>query len=237
MRAIWKRELQSYFHTPLGYLYVGIFLLTGSFVFYTGNLYPRSSDMSGFFAMMSYVWMLLSPILVMRQIAGERRQMTDQLLMTSPVSIPRIVLGKFSAAVSVLMISALLSLPLAAITAIWGRLFPAEFITMFLGFVLQGIALTALDFFVTSLLKNAATAFLAAFAVNLFTWLADLVMRAAQNPLLAAIARFFSLYDRFVPFLSGQLSFANIAFYVLFSALMVFLTIRALDARRWSELS
>ena len=87
MKAIYQKELKSYFYTPTGWLFIAVFLAIASLVFYLNNLLPRGSDLMQFLSMMSYVWMLLSPILVMRLLAGERRQATDNLLMSAPLRV------------------------------------------------------------------------------------------------------------------------------------------------------
>ena len=79
MRAIWKRELQAYFYTPVGYVFMGVFLLLSSAMFYATIMQKRSCDLPTFIGMMSYLWMLLCPVLTMRLLAEERQKRTDQL--------------------------------------------------------------------------------------------------------------------------------------------------------------
>ena len=74
MRAIWKRELQAYFLTPTGYVFMGVFLLLSSVMFYLQIMQARSSDLPTFVGQMSYLWMLLSPVLTMRLLAEERQR-------------------------------------------------------------------------------------------------------------------------------------------------------------------
>ena len=103
MLAIWKRELQSYFYTPVGYVFMGVFLALSGTFFYMLILGSRSSDVLTFLGQLSYLWMLLSPVLTMRLLAEEKQKRTDQLLLTSPVSLPGIVLGKYLAAFTVMI--------------------------------------------------------------------------------------------------------------------------------------
>ena len=92
MRAIFRREMQSYFYTPAAYVFMGVFLALTSVFFGVNNLAGRSSNLMTLIAAMSYLWMLLSPVLTMRLIAGERRQRTDQLLFSSVT--PRSIAGR-----------------------------------------------------------------------------------------------------------------------------------------------
>ncbi len=236
MKAIYKREVLSYFMTPVGYVYVSIFLALGSLIFGLSNLSAQSGDLSDFFSMMSYIWMLLTPVLVMRLIAGERKNMTDQLLITAPVRAVEIILGKYLAACTVLLISVVLSFLYPLLIALQGKVYLPELMTFYIGFVLQGCSFVALDLMLSSFSKNPVTAAAAAFGANLFLWLATLASTFSFSSV-SRLSVFFNLYDRLSPFLLGQLSFANIFFYLIFSALCLFLSAQILSARRWVESS
>lgn len=235
MKAVYRREVFSYFMTPVGYIYISIFLALGSLIFGLGNLSGLSSDMSGFFSMMSYVWMLLTPVLVMKLVAGERKNLTDQLLMTAPVRAGDIILGKYFAACTVLMISIGLSLLYPFLIALQSKVYPLELMTLYIGFTLQGCAFIAFDLLLSSFSKNPVTAAMAAFGANLFLWLVTLAT-ASSSAFFSRIINFFNLYDRFSPFLSGQLSLANVMFYIIFTAMCLFASVQILLARRWAEI-
>ena len=222
MRAIYSKELKSYFYTPTGWLFVAVFLSIAGLIFYLNNILPRSSDFTPFLSMMSYVWMLLTPILVMRLMAGERRMMTDSLLKSAPLGVHSIVLGKYLAACTVLLIAVISSFVFPILIAVYARLYPSEVLTGYLGFFLQGCAFIALDLMVTSTVRNTVSAAALSFGVNLFVWLVSLLAASAAIPrALAVPIAFLSLYGRFVPFLSAQLSPANTLFYVLFIVCML----------------
>ena len=154
MRAIYKREVFSYFVTPIGYIYIGIFLALGSLIFGLSNLSGLSSDMSDFFSMMSYVWMLLTPVLVMRLIAGERKNLTDQLLMTAPVRAGDIVMGKYLALVTIyaIPIAVLATYPL--IMSKFGTVAFGSAYTALLGFFLLGSANIAIGVFFSAITES-----------------------------------------------------------------------------------
>lgn len=235
MRAIFVRELRSYLLTPLGYIFLGVFTVIAGLIFHVGNVSALSSDLSGFFSMMSYVWMLLCPVLVMRLIAGERRQQTDLLLLTAPVRSLDIVLGKFLAACAMLLISVLLSLLYPLLVALHGRVYPMELLTAYLGFTLQGFAFIAFDLTLSALTSSPISAGLLCFGGNLLLWLGSLLSASSLTGPLRAVMRFFSLYERFTPFLYGQLSFANLVFFLGFSGICLIVCVQLLEARRWSE--
>ena len=232
MKAIWKREMRGYFCTPVGYVFLGVFLTVSSVLFYLSILEPRSGDLPSLIASISYLWMLLSPILTMRLLAEERQKKTDQLLLTSPVSLPGIVIGKYLAAVTVLLIASVLTMLYAGIVALYGTVFPAELAVNYLGFFLLGCAFAAMDLFMSSCASNPVTAAVAAFGANLLLWILDLLELAVQAEWIGDILEFLSLYHRNESFLMGQLSFANMFFDLAFIAVFLALTVYRMDRRR-----
>ena len=233
MLTIWKRELQSYFYTPVGYVFMGVFLTLSSVMFFLSILRERSSDLLTFLGQLGYLWMLLTPVLTMRLLAEERQKRTDQLLLTSPVSLPGIVLGKYLAAVTVMLLTVALTGLFALIVAIYGQVYPGELFVGYLGFILQGCAFIAVDLFLSGCAANQVTAAVLAFGVNFALWMLDMLESAVTVDALADILGFFSLYKRQEPFLMGQLSFASVGFALSMAAAFLLLTIHALDSRRY----
>ena len=235
MGAIYRREMQSYFYTPAAYVFVGVFLALSSIFFGVTNLASRSGNLLELMAQMSYLWMLLSPILTMRLIAGERRQHTDQMLFASPCSLSGLVLGKFFAACTVLLIAVGATVMYALIVAVYGKLYVGETAAGYLGLILQGCAFIALDLFVSCFAKSQMTAVVAGIGANLLVWLSDVLASAVTVKWISDFLNFISLYQRFAPFVRGQLSLSNTLYNLLFMGIMLFLSVRVLDARRWSE--
>ena len=234
MKAIYRKELQGYFLTSIGYVFMGVFLFLSSLFFTVGNLTERSSNILFLLRNMSYLWMLLCPILTMRLIAGERQQKTEPLLRSSPCSLTAIVVGKYLAACTLLLMTVVLSFIYPLIVALAGRLYLAETLVGYLGFVMMGFCFIALDMLVSSFSKSQAAAAVACLGVNLTVWLFDVISLALNGPA-SKVFTFFSLYQRFTPFTLGQLSFANILFGIVFIVICLFLCVKHLDARRWSE--
>lgn len=235
MLSIWKRELQSYFYTPVGYVFMGVFLTLSGIMFYMQNLSPRSSDVLVFLGQLGYQWMLLSPVLTMRLLAEERRQKTDQLLLTSPVSLKAIVAGKYLAAVTVLVATVACTLVYVLVIALYGKVYPGELAVGYLGFILKGCAFLALDLYISGCAQNQVTSALCAFGVNLLFWVVDMLAGAVPYAWAADALSFISLYRRSEPFAMGQLSYASVAFYLLFILFFLAAAVHRLDARRWKE--
>ncbi|MBQ3156643.1 MAG: ABC-2 transporter permease [Clostridia bacterium] len=233
MFSIWKRELQGYFYTPVGYVFMGVFLLLSSVIFFLTIMQTRSSDLLAFIGTMSYLWMLLCPVLTMRLLAEERQKRTDQLLLTSPVSLPGVVLGKYLAAVTVMAVTVLATGLFVLIVALYGQVYPGELLVGYLGFMLQGCAFIAMDLFISGCCTNQVTAVVAAFGANFVLWMLDLLQSAISVSWVNALLSFFSLYERSEPFLMGQFSFASVGYDLSFAAAFIVLAIHHLDARRY----
>ena len=231
MTAIWRREVQSYFTTATGYVYIGIFLLISSILFQLQILQTRSSDLLTFLGQMSYLWMLLSPVLTMRLMAEEKQKQTDRLLLSSPVSLTGIVVGKYLAALTVMLLTVNLTFVYVGIVGAYGAVYPGEILTGYLGFMLQGMAFAAIDLLMSSLASGQVTAVLYAFGANFILWMLDMLSLSVT----AAVGRvldFISLYSRNEPFLMGQLSFASIIFDLAVTVLALALTVYGLDRAR-----
>ena len=235
MLAIYRREIQSYFYTSAAYVFLGVFLTLGSIFFGVSNLAARSGNLLALLSELSYLWMLLSPILTMRLIAGERKRSTDQMLLASPCPLSGIVLGKYLAACTVLVMAVICSGMYACVIAVYGRMYVGEAAVGYLGLVLQGCAFIALDLFVSCFAKSQMTAVVLGIGVNLLVWMADVLASAVTIEWISRALNFVSLYQRFAPFVRGQLSLSNVMYYLFFIAVMMFMSVRALDARRWSE--
>lgn len=232
MIAIYRRELQAYFHTPAAYVFMGVFLLLASVMYYLQILIPRSGDLLTFMGQCSYLWMLLCPVLTMRLFAEERQKKTDQLLFTSPVSLSGIILGKYLAAITVMALTVLLTLVYVLVVAIFGQVFVGEMLVGYFGFLLQGAAFIALDLLATCLCASQMAAAVLAFGLNLLFWMMDLLVASVPDGVGKALS-FLSLYTRHEPFLMGQLSFAAIIYDLSFAAVCLLLCAYVTDMRKY----
>ena len=235
MLVVFRREFAAYFRTPVGYVFLGVFTALSGVIFYLGNIASLSGELLLFLSQLTMLSMLLMPVLTMRLLCEERQRRTDQLLLTSPVSLTRIVLGKYFAAAAVLGIGVLLSNVCTLVIALYGTVYAGEWFVGYLGFLLQGLSFLALDMLATCFTKNQVSAAIVAFAANFMVWMLDLLAGQAGSTLVSQVLSFLSLYDRYEPFILGQLSFASITYYVTFIGLCLTATVRVMDARRFAQ--
>jgi len=159
--AIYKREMRSYFSTPLAYVFIVIFLmLTGIFTFYLGDFFARAqADLEPFFTWHPWLYLFLAPALGMRLWAEERKTGTFELLMTLPVSMGDAVLGKFLAAWSMMAISLALTFPIWITVNVLGNPDNGVIVAGYLGSLLMSGAYLAVSACVSSTTRNQVIAF------------------------------------------------------------------------------
>lgn len=235
MRTIFKRDFLAYFRTPVGYVFMGVFLALSGLIFYLYNLQNLSGDLLTFLSQMTLLTMLLCPLLTMRLICEDRQKRADQLTFTSPVSLGRMVLGKYLAAACVMLITILLTNVYTLIIAMYGAVYPGEWFVGYLGFMLQSLCFLALDLFVSCFAKNQITGAVAAFGANFALWMADLLANSVSIGWIGDALTFISLYDRYEPFILGQLSYASLLFFLTFIVACLTAATHVLDARRFSQ--
>jgi ABC-2 type transport system permease protein len=235
MWAVYKREVKSYFLSPLGYVVMGFFLLVSGFFFTANNIFPMSSDFNAVLGNTSFIFMMLVPILTMRLLSEEKKTKTDQMLITSPLSLTAIVVGKYLAAVSVFLITLVVSFVYPIILLAFGQPSVGEMVSGYIGFFLMGCTFIAVGLFISALTENQITAATSTFGILLLLWVIDWVTPNINSPVVVSIVEWISVLKRFSNFMMGVLSPSPIIYYLSFTALFVFLTIRVIEKRRWSE--
>ena len=235
MLTVFKREFLAYFRTPVGYVFIGVFSALSGVIFYLNNLQPLSGELLVFVSSLTLLVMLLTPLLTMRLLCEERQRRTDQLLLCSPVSLWRIVLGKYLAAAAVMLITITLTNVCTLVIGVYGTVYPGEWFAGYLGFTLQSLSFLALDMLATCFARNQVSAAVAAFAANFLLWMIDLLADSIPVNFVANSLKFLSLYDRYEPFIIGQLSWASVLYFLTFIAVCIVATVRVLDARRFSQ--
>ena len=155
MWSVFKKELKSYFLSPIGYVAIGLFLLVFSLFFYLTTISIRAVDLGNlYFNTARYGLLVIVPIITMRMFAEERKTGTEQLLLTSPKSITGIVFGKFFAAVALIAITLVISLIYYVILCFFQAPNIVPTVVMILGFLLLSMAAISLGMFASSITEN-----------------------------------------------------------------------------------
>lgn len=248
MFAIYKKEMLSYFINPVGYVFAGIFLLFSAIFFGYTTYLSQSYDTSTYFTIMIFAFIVLIPLLTMRLFAEERKMRTEQLLLTSPVTITGMVLGKFFAALtmflSCLALSCLNFIPLYAVanaergfqTYNTVQIGPStsQIVGSLIGIALIGAAFIAIGTFISSLTENQLAAAVITISVILGLVLIGVIASLINVLWIRNTLNWISILGRFGNFSAGIFDWAALLYYSSIAFVFVFLTIRIYEKRRWS---
>lgn len=224
MIAIIKKELKSYLLSPLGYVFIGLFLLVFSIFFISTVFYYQSINFEYLFYNGATILTFVTPILTMRMFAEERKTGTEQLILTSPRSIWSVVLGKFLAAVIIMLITSLCTFMYFGILSYFGQPSLVVALTTIFGFMLLAMAYISFGMFASSVTENQIIAAVITIVVFLAMWFLPSVFSGFK---------LFSLIDKFDNFPSGLISVSEIITFVSFTALFVCLTVIVLKRRKY----
>ncbi len=249
--AVFKKEIRLYFGSPIAYVVFAIFALVAGwffynvFAFYTllslqAAMNPMAArDLSvgegvlrPLFQNISVIMLLMMPILTMRLFAEEKKSGTLELLLTYPVRDGEVLAGKYGAALAIFLGMLSLTLVYPALTAWTVRLEWGPLVTGYLGLVLQGAAFIAAGILISSLTENQIVAAVATFGTLLFFWVVGWAADSAGATVGRVLAHL-SLTEHFDSFAKGVIDTRDVIYYLNFTLLSLFLTLRSLESKRW----
>lgn len=220
MLAVYKKELKSYFLSPIGYIAIGTFLVVFSLIFYLTTISIRSYDMGNlYFNTARYGLLIIIPLISMRMFAEERKTGTEQLLLTSPRSITGIVLGKFFAAVTLIVIILAISLVYFAILCFFKAPNLVPTLIAMLGFLLVAMAAISAGMFVSSITENQIVA-------------AVLTIVLIFLPELTGMFPIINLMDSYQKFPAGLISATEVVSLLAYMIMFILFTIIVMQRRK-----
>ena len=234
MTAILRREFMAYFYSPIGYIYLTVYFFFAGLYFATLTIMPQKADITPVFSSMFAIVLFLIPILTMRLLSEDKKNRTDQALLTAPIPLISLVLGKFFAAVTVytlgLSVTILYGLIVQWFTPlnwaiVWGNL---------IAMLLLGMSLISIGMLISALTENQVIAATGGFAVALLLLLVDMLQSFTDNTVIKRILFELSFSRHFNSFPNGIFSITSVFFFFSITAIFVFLTVRILEKRRWS---
>ncbi len=234
MKAIFSREVSSYFNSLIGYIFLTAFFAASGVLFSITSLAYGSTDMTQMYSMLFVVLLVLIPILTMRTLAEDKRQKTDQCLLTAPISLTALVLGKFFAAFLIYAIGVCMTLVYAIIISFFGVVAWLEVLGTVFGLLLVGAAFIAIGILVSSLTENQVIAAVGGFACMLACFLISQIASIIPVEWIANIFTKLSFSGRYYDFTYGVFDLSNVLFFISATVIFIFLTIRVLERRRWS---
>lgn len=234
MRAVYKRELKSYFISPIGYLFVGLFMYFCATNFIDGPILNQRVDPFYTFRAANMLFVLLVPILTMRTFSEERSKKTDQLLICSPVSLTKVVLGKFFGALSVFGIALVLSVVFPITLSVFGSVSFSEVLSSYIGIILLWSTAIAIGIFISSITENQIIALIISMGLFFIIYLIDaLAASFINNAFILKFVEWVSILSRYDEMQTGILDMGSVLYYLSLTFTFLFLTVRVIDHRRY----
>lgn len=254
MKNIWsicKKEIKTYFTSPIAYVAITVFLVLMGFFFYSLIWWFNSQSLqmarnpyyyqqlninqmvySPLFHNISIILLLMIPLLTMRLFSEEKKLQTDELLYTSPLSINQIILGKYFASLLVLLVMLSLSGILSIFTFALGNPEIAPILSGYLGLFLMGAAFMAVGIFFSSLTENQVVSAILTFGALLLFWILNWASYSAGG-IWRDVLNYLSFFQHFDDLTRGILDTTHIVYYLSFSFFGLFLTHSVIQSRRW----
>ncbi len=229
--AIYRKELRSYFSSPIAYIVIAMFLFLAGFFFYTAVVGYRQASLDAPFSNVVIVLIFLMPLLSMRLISEEKKSGTLELLLTRPIREMDIVLGKYFAAATVFLVMLLPTVVYGIILSRLGKPDLYPMITQYAAVYLVGLAFIALGLFASSLSENQIVSAVIAFSFILILWLLNWITSSLGPD---NIISYFAVSSHFNDLITGVIDARDVVFYVSFILFWLFVTARIIDSKRWA---
>ena len=234
--AILRKELRSYFVSPVAYVVVAAFLLLAGVFFsilITAQPGTAEASMAIVFGNVTVVLLLVAPALTMRLLAEEQKSGTIEVLLTSPVRDWEVVIGKYLASLVLFVIGVTLTLIFPLLLKRYGNPDMGPIVGGYVGLLLFGAAFLAVGVMASSLAQNQVVAALIAVAILLGLWLVGAFANTARPPISDALL-YLSVITHYSDFQTGVIDTKDIVYYLSVIAIALFLAVRSLESRRWA---
>ncbi len=234
--SVVRKELKSYFNSPVAYIVVVAFLVfTSVWLFYMQTFFLRGvASLRPYFVVIPMVFVFLLPALTMRSWAEERKLGTLEVLLTLPFREGELVLGKFLAGMALLLITLALTLPLPLMLGQFGRFDAGEIVGQYLGVILIGATGLSLGLLISAFTTNQLSAFIIGVLALLALTLVGQINYLANLPLWAAgVVSWFSLESHFESFAKGLIDTRDLFFFLIFTSFFLYLNAKSLIFKKW----
>ncbi|HEY1685002.1 MAG TPA: ABC transporter permease [Tepidisphaeraceae bacterium] len=232
--VIAKRELSSFFYSPIAYVAITLFLLICGFLFRNDFVPGQPVSMRTLFEWMVWLLVFIVPILSMGLLAQEWASGTIETMMTAPVNETAVVLGKFFGALGFLVVLLAPTLVYLGMLAIYGRPDYATIFSGYLGVLLVAGLFMAVGIFCSSLTRSQVVSAVAAatilFVITILPWWigsSTAIVGFWRNVIEQGV------FNRYVDFSKGVIDTGNLIFFLVATAVFLFLTVKVLESRRW----
>ena len=234
MGAILKRELGAYFSSATAYVVMAVYFFFSGLFFNVYCISANSSSLSYVYGNMFYIILFLIPIITMKTFAEEKKQKSDQALLTAPTSLTEIVLGKFLGAFCLYAICCCIFLVYAVVISFFASPEWSVILCTFIGILLLGGSLIAINVFISVMTESMVVAAVIGMGVGLVISMTNYLISLIQVDWIKSILNKINFLSYYENFTYGILSIVDVVFFLSVTALFLFFTVRVLEKRRWS---
>ncbi len=234
MSAILKRELSAYFNSAIAYVVMAIFFGFAGFFFYFYCFGYNTTSLAAVYGQM-FTWIIfIIPLITMKSFSEEKKQKTDQALLTAPVNLSGIVMGKFLAATILYAICCCIFLVFGIVISFFAAPDWPVVLCTFLGIMLMGMAMIAINVFISVLTESMIISAVVGMAVGLLITLMSSIVNMVPIAWIASALGAIDFATYYKNFTYGIFSISDVVFYLSVVGLFLFFTTRVLEKRRWS---
>ncbi len=231
--AIMKKELQSYFYSPVAYIVFAAFLLIVGYLFWVILVSSKVATLGPMLYNAAFVLLIASPVLTMRLISEEKKNKTIELLLTSPISPTEIILGKYLASLILYIILFALTFLYPVIISHYSPEFDWGPVgSGYLGILFLGSAFISVGLFASTVSENQIVSAMLSIGILILFWMFGFAKSVLENSF-GEILGNLSIFERYADFLQGIIDSGNIVFFVIFTIVWLFLATRVLESDRW----
>ena len=234
MGAILKRELGAYFSSATAYVVMAVYFFFSGLFFNFYCISANSSSLSYVYGNMFYIILFLIPIITMKTFAEEKKQKSDQALLTAPTSLTEIVLGKFLGAFCLYAICCCIFLVYAVVISFFASPEWSVILCTFIGILLLGGSLIAINVFISVMTESMVVAAVIGMGVGLVISMTNYLISLIQVDWIKNILNKINFLSYYENFTYGILSIVDVVFFLSVTALFLFFTVREIEKRRWS---
>ena len=233
MGAIYRREMGAFFTSGVAYVFLTVFFLLSGIFFYNGVILGGTTETSSMFGSMFIIVLFLIPILTMKLMSEEKKNRTDQGLLTAPVGLWSIVLGKYFSALTLFIMAESIVFVYSIILGYLGNIIWTTLLGNYFAMLFLGAAFIAIGIFVSSLTENQMASAVASMLVLFMLYLFDTFAANITNETLKKAVLSLSFYSRYIEFTQGVFNLPSVVFFLSTAFIFNFFTVRVLDKRRW----
>ncbi|GJQ60549.1 MAG: hypothetical protein D8M57_19215 [Candidatus Scalindua sp. AMX11] len=232
VHSIFLREIRSYFVSPIAYIVISVFLIASGF-FFAGNLqFWQEASLKGSLDSIQFFLLLLTPVITMRLISEETKSGTMETLMTSPVTDFDVVFGKFLAALGLYMVMILPTWIFVLFLYLFGNPDFGPIISSYIGLTLMGGLFVSIGILISSLTRNQIVAAVIGLISLILLWVMGFLSSYGDSWYYLCL-KYIGTFDHWESFTKGIVDTRDVIYYLSFTALMLFITVRVVESRKW----